>query len=303
MRGRTGDLVCAVGGSRRASSSRPTIAALVVAVAALAAGACSGGDDPSTVDAEGGAGGNRTLTVPDAAGALPLRPIPGLRQRVVGRGPTAAALVWEGSEDPSRNAIVFVHAWGRLPAMPFAYRGWIRHLTKREITVVFPIYQDVTTTPGEAAENAFQGIAAGLDEIDARRDTLVVAGHTTGGALAFDYAASAADLGGPRPRGVLAVYPGRNPGEERIEPADLSRIASGTRVAVVTGPGNPVVEGGRQARRLLTAVDHVPSALRRRHVARDERPDGPFRDDAAARRAFWRPLDGLIAQVRRETGE
>jgi len=186
---------------------------------------------------------------------LPPEEIPGVRQRLVGSGPDAAVLLWREGERPPREAIVYLHSW--LPLPPSAELRQERRYLRRGRSIVYPVYQDPDTPAGQVRRHAVAGIAAGLEAIGADPRTLVAIGATSGGALAFDYAALAPRLGLPRPRAVIGVHPGRNP-DGVIPPTDLSRIPPGTRLMAITSEDTRIPDGEAQARALLGGATRVP---------------------------------------------
>jgi acetyl esterase/lipase len=263
-----------------------TCTLLLSALAVLLSGCGGDGSRPGTTSAR-------------VEWTLPARPIPGLAQRLVGAGPRAAAILWPAGGAPPRDAIVFLHGW--LPSPPSTEGEWLRHLAGRGNSIVYPVYQTVPGRPEGFRADALAGIAAGLHALHADPARVVAIGRTTGGALAFDYAAVARARGLSVPRGVLAVFPGRNPGNGEVTAADLSRIPSRTRLAVIAGPGDSIPGGAAQARALLRGATRVPP--RRRHYLTPYFPPPSALVGAAtirrdARRAFWAPADRLIAAAR-----
>jgi acetyl esterase/lipase len=194
--------------------------------------------------------------------------------------------------------VVFLHGWGATE--PAFYRAWLEHLARRGSAVVYPRYQDsFVQPPRQALGNVLGALRLALARPGLRTDTLVVAGHSAGGALAADYAALARTAGLPPPRAIFAAYPGRRlpripDGLPEIPPR---RIAPGTRVlalgsrrdgVVGTGTARAIVRGATRAdARLVFVTD--PAA---------DDHNAPQRADAAARRTFWAPLDRLVARVR-----
>jgi hypothetical protein len=225
---------------------------------------------------------------------VPPRPIQGLHQRTVGNGTGAAVLLWNRGADPPRDVVIFLH--GALALPPFAYGEWIKHLARTGNTVIYPAYLGNPPKPSTFLPKVVSGVATGLRAVDADREALIAVGETTGGALAFDLAAVAAERGIPAPRGVLAAYPGRNPEVGEVKAADLSQIAPETRLRVVAGPGDPLPDGEAQARALLDEATNVPRKERRYLSA--PRGSVPSGRDPGSRQAFWLPLDRLIAEVR-----
>lgn len=87
--------------------------------------------------------------------------------------------------------------------------------------------------------------------IEAKPRTLVVAGHSAGGALAADYAAIARTAKLPVPVAVFSAYPGRTlPGVRvGIPEFDPGQIPAGPDVVALAGTDDTVV-GSRVARRI-----------------------------------------------------
>ena len=226
---------------------------------------------------------------------IPPRPIPGIRQRFVGSGVRGAMLLWDENAPPPRRAVVFLHGWQAKP--PWVYGDWLRHLVGEGNAIVYPVGEDRETKPAAILANTLAGIAVGLRAANADADVVAI-GHVTGGAIAFDYAATAEGRGLPAPRGVFAVYPARHPPSGEIPSADLSRISPSTLLEVVGGPGDPIPGGNAQARALLAAATRVPAERRSFLRAPYQRSPGPIPLSAAPRPSFWGPADRLIARAR-----
>ena len=136
--------------------------------------------------------------------------------------------------------------------------------------------------------NVLAGVRAALARIDEDPRSLVVAGHSAGGALAADYAVIARSVGLPVPLAVFSAYPGRRLPRLPfgIPELDPGRIPASTRVVALAGTRDRVV-GTRPARRLARL------AGARRALARDrEQPGrlGPPRPAARRRRRAARVL-------------
>ena len=194
--------------------------------------------------------------------------------------------------------VVFLHGWGAPD--PAFYRPWLEHLARRGSAVVYPRYQDsFVAPPRQALGNVLAALRIALARPGLDTSSLVVAGHSAGGALAADYAALASTAELPAPRAIFAVYPGRRlPRVPRGLPEIPPRlIPAGTRIEALasrddgivgTGTARAIVRGATRADARLVLVD-------------DEAVDdhqAPLRTDADARRAFWAPLDRLIETVR-----
>ena len=222
---------------------------------------------------------------------------PRLVTETVGRGVQQSAIIRPDVDGPL-PVVVFLHGWGAPD--PAFYRPWLEHLARRGNAVVYPRYQDsFVEPPRQALGNVLAALRIALARPGLDTSSLVVAGHSAGGALAADYAALAATSELPAPRAIFAVYPGRRlPRVPRGLPEIPPRlIPAGTRIEALasradgivgTGTARAIVRGAARADARLVLVD-------------DEAVDdhqAPLRTDADARRAFWAPLDRLIETVR-----
>jgi acetyl esterase/lipase len=215
-----------------------------------------------------------------------------------GEGPGRVTVIRPADSGGPLPLVLFLHGWGATE--PRFYLPWIEHLARAGNAVIFPRYQDsFAEPPPQVLGNAIVGVRTALDGIDAEPGSLVVAGHSAGGALAADYAAIARSVGLPEPRAVLSVYPGRAFRGVRfaIPAVDPGRIPRGTRLVVLTGADDRVVdprdaraiyEGAGAARRRFEVI-RAPGASD--HLA-------PQRATPLSRREFWRRLDRLIAAAR-----
>ena len=212
----------------------------------------------------------------------------------VGRGSQTATIV-RPDVDRRLPVVLFLHGWGA--TRPRFYRPWLDHLAREGNAVIYPRYQDsFVDEPAEVLGNALAGTRMALAAIDEQPGSLVVAGHSAGGALAADYAAIARTGGLPEPVAVFSAYPGRTLSRVRvgIPEIDPSRIPSSTEVVALAGTNDRVV-GQRVARRIARATGG------RLVVVDDPRVSdhlGPQRADAASRRTFWARLDALIRRAR-----
>jgi hypothetical protein len=230
-----------------------------------------------------------------------------LADRVEGPFGSGAAQVWLVLPDgPPRAVVVFGHGWKIAP--PLArfmwvdqFRPWLDHLAARGDAVVFPRYQ----VGGDANSGAARvidyrrGLATAFARLGRLHVPIVAAGYSFGASLAFYYAANARRWALQRPDAVDAVFPaGLIPG------ATLPPLGRGIRVLIEVGDADTVagppgalpfwswLRGQAPARKRYVVVASTPS-LAATHAA-------PKRANTAARRAFWRPLDTLVAAARRE---
>lgn len=234
-----------------------------------------------------------------ASGPAPTarRPPPALRRLVVGRGATAAVVLRPAGGPARRPGVLFLHGWGAVD--PATYGPWLRHLAAEGNAVIYPRYQLSALSPPSCAFGAMvAGVRAALARVPIAPGSLVVAGHSAGGALAADYAASARALGLPPARAVFAVYPGRSlrglpftlpvRGGGAIPPATRVVALAGARDAIVGSTTARAIAAARVRRRRLVVVRDPAAAD---HLA-------PQRAGVASRRAFWAPLDALIRRAR-----
>jgi len=224
--------------------------------------------------------------------------VPGASQLSVGSGPRGATIFRPSDPEPDAPVVVFLHGWGGVD--PAFYAPWIAHLVDRGATVVYPAYQEApfldTVSP---LPNTLVALRLAFERVPVARGRLAVVGHSAGGALAADYAASAHAAGLPAPAVVYSAYPGRSLRgiPLRIPMVSARNIAAGTRVVALAGADDQVV-GTRTARTIARTATRARATFR---LVRDPRVDdhrAPQRADAAARRTFWAPLDRLIAALR-----
>jgi acetyl esterase/lipase len=225
-----------------------------------------------------------------------------VRTTSVGEGARAVTILRPAGATEPLPAVIFLHGWGETRVSD--YGGWLRHLAREGSAVIFPRYQrDESSRPDRALESAVAGIRAALrKEVKIAPESVVVAGHSAGGALAADYAAAARREGLPPAQAVLAVYPGRAilgyPGG--IPAVDPDRIPRSTRIVALAGDADAVV-GTEPARALVESASRVPRSRRRLVIVRNDAVDDHYaaeRTGRAARQTFWRRLDRLIARAR-----
>jgi len=209
----------------------------------------------------------------------------------IGDGPAAVTIVRPEGLDDDVPLVLFLHGWGATD--PRTYRPWLEHLAREGNAVIYPRYQDsVAEPPAQVLGNVVLGVRAALRRLDEDPGSLVVAGHSAGGALAADYAAVARSVGLPPPRAVFAAYPGRRFAGARIGIPLAGAIPPGTEVLALRGADDRVVDQG--AAREIGARGRlvvVRTAGARDHLA-------PQRDDPVSRREFWDRLDALLADAR-----
>lgn len=242
----------------------------------------------------GGSPAPRTTQGPRPTSSLAFHPR-GARRVDVGRGPTGAAIFRPAEARDTGPIVVFLHGWFAVD--PRAYGAWIGHLVRGGATVIYPAYQEApfldTVTP---LANTLVALRLAFEAVPPTGRRLVVAGHSAGGALAADYAASAGAARLPAPAAVFSVYPGRalRGIPLRIPTVDAHNIPARTRVLVLAGAQDRVVGTGF-ARTIARTATQANATLR---IVRDRRVDShgaPQSSSPTARRTFWAPLDRLLA--------
>jgi acetyl esterase/lipase len=208
----------------------------------------------------------------------------------VGSG-TQAAEVWRGDGD-GRPVVVFLHGW--TVAHPDAYGAWKEHLVDEGADVVAPVYQEPpfndVRTP---LPNVIAAVRAALRRLPGHGPVLA-AGHSAGGSLSADLAASARGAGLPRIAAVYAAYPGRDLGLRGfLAGPSLAGVPAGTPVLVLASPFDRVVG-------TATARDIAAGARGALRVISDPvlgSHNAPLLDGERFRRTFWAPLDRLVREA------
>jgi pimeloyl-ACP methyl ester carboxylesterase len=119
----------------------------------------------------------------------------------------------EGMEEQPLPIVVFLHGYGVFN--PMVYGEWIRHLVRQGQAVIFPRYQEnrVVPRPHRFAEEAAEGILAGLEQLEERWGTLpnvpmMIVGHSYGGTTAANLVAEPDRYGLPPVGGIMMITPG-----------------------------------------------------------------------------------------------
>ena len=166
--------------------------------------------------------------------------------REVRRGGQGWWLFTPAAPRPARApVVVFCHGWSALD--PKIYRAWIDHIVRRGNIVIWPNYQASLLTPGgDFLPNAIAGIRAALADLHRGEagirpdlDRVAIVGHSAGGVLSAQIAASADAQGLPEFRAVMPVEPGdgSQDGRKRVSVphTDLSTMPGATKLLVVVG--------------------------------------------------------------------
>lgn len=188
-------------------------------------------------------------------------------KRAVGSFETPTIIFHAGPATSPRPVVIFLHAWGA--ANPQLYGGWIEHLARRGNLVLWPRFQDpnrVRIQDGMgnvllALKQAFVDLAG---DADARPDLsrVVVVGHLTGGIMAMNVAAMAAENNLPAPKLVMSLMAGgiaRDAKARGIMLADLSQIPAQTLMMTMIGDRDHL-PSDRVARLFLREATGVPAS-------------------------------------------
>ena len=133
--------------------------------------------------------------------------------------------------------VIFIPGSGAYDAS--AYLAWIEHVVQRGAVVIFPLIGNSGYTESDYGQAIREDVRNGLAALEIAGipidvERVAVVGHSLGGVLAIDYAASAAVYGLPIPSVVMSVAPGCSTADVACLNADLSMIPATTRVLVVT---------------------------------------------------------------------
>jgi len=204
-----------------------------------------------------------------------------------------------------RSVVVFLHGWKVAPTSPSypwvgQFRPWLDHLAEAGSAVVFPAYQLGGDAQSAARVSSLKvGLGEGFSYLDRPGLPVVVAGYSFGASLAFYYAADARRWRLPEPKAVDGIFPaGLIPG------APLPPMPAMVDVLLQVGDEDTVA--GRSGADAFWSWLIKRRGGRQRLVVVRSRP-GFAADHAApklssepARRAFWAPLDTLLARARAE---
>ena len=229
-----------------------------------------------------------------------------LGARIEGPFGRGSAQVWLlRPSGPPRSVVVFGHGWKVAPPSPAypwvrQFLPWLDHLVAEGNAVIFPRYQlGLGEGSGPELVYAFRrGLATGFARLGERRLPVVAVGYSYGASLALTYAANARRWHLPQPAAVDAVFPaGPIPG------APLPPLLRFVRVLIQVGDQDTEAgNGGAEAFWAWLSGHPAPAKryeLVRSHPGFAATHAAPKEATAAARAAFWAPLDGLIAVARR----
>jgi acetyl esterase/lipase len=157
--------------------------------------------------------------------------------------------------------VIFVPGSGTMDAD--VYLAWIEHLVQRGAVVLYSLYQNAGDSETEYRQALLDDVGSGLEaleregvQVDLTR--VAVVGHSLGGVLAVDYAASAGATALPVPTAVMSVVPGCLTEEVACLVADPSVIPATTRVLLVTAADDFDPTVPRAVERIWAGLEGLP---------------------------------------------
>jgi hypothetical protein len=224
------------------------------------------------------------------------------------RGPfgRGTSQVWVlAPTSPIRAVVVFGHGWKVAPpsaGYPWVgqFEPWLEHLLSGGSAVIFPRYQLGLGDPQDLERvRAFLiGARSGFARLGRPRVPVVAVGYSFGASLALTYAATYRAWNLPAPRAVMAIFPSGFVAGLPLPPLDPS-----IRVLIQVGDAD-VVAGASGAEEYWGWLADHPASRKQFEIVRSgpgftATHAAPKLATLAARRAFWAPLDRLIAEARR----
>jgi acetyl esterase/lipase len=129
--------------------------------------------------------------------------------------------------------------------------------------VIFSLYQNPGAREPEYRQAVLEDVRSGLEsleraEVSVDETRVAVVGHSIGGVLAVDYAASAAAAGLPVPTAVMGMAPGCLTEMVACLGADPGAIPATTRVLLVTESDDYDPTVPRAVERIWAGLEGVP---------------------------------------------
>ena len=208
-------------------------------------------------------------------------------------------------KSPIRAIVVFGHGWKNAPPSAGApwvgqFEPWLEHLLGGGSAVIFPRYQlGLGDLQDRSRVRAFLvGARTGFARLGRPLVPVVAVGYSFGASLALAYAATYRTWNLPPPRAVMAIFPAGLVAGFRLPPLDRS-----IRILIQVGDADTVAGTGGAAEYWSWLAAH-PASRKQYEIVRSApgfaaTHAAPKLATLAARRAFWAPLDRLIAEARR----
>lgn len=197
-----------------------------------------------------------------------------------------------------RSIVLFAHGWTAVDPNDW-HRVRFDHLCAEGSIVLFPRYQrDEYDSWQQAVDGFRRGVEIGFGRLGANRLPVVAAGYSLGGALVNYYAGNARAWKVPVPRSVLSIFP-----TTRVPGRSAGKPPASVRFVILAGDRDEVV-GTDGAKDFMRWLARHPAARKTYRLIRSSGTlvafhEAPKEMTAAATRAFWRPIDVLVAEARR----
>jgi acetyl esterase/lipase len=152
--------------------------------------------------------------------------------------------------------VIFAHSYTMRD--PAYYQAWIEHLVRHGSVVLYTEFQEDSEDYAVYRQNLLDDVRGSLSTLEREGVTIdpariAVVGHSVGGVLAVDYAASATVEDLPVPAVVMAVAPGCE-----CEVANLDAVPATTRLLLVLAADDSDPTGGGIVAPIWNGLSGVP---------------------------------------------
>ena len=197
-----------------------------------------------------------------------------------------------------RSIVLFAHGWTAVDPNDW-HRTRFDHLCAQGSIVLFPRYQrDEYESWQDSLDGFRRGVQIGFRRLGAIRLPVVAAGYSFGGALVNYYAGNSRRWKVPVPRSVLSIFP-----TTRVPGRSAGKPPASVRFLILAGDRDEVV-GTDGAKDFMAWLAGHPASRKTYRLVRSSGRlvafhEAPKEMTAAATRAFWLPIDVLVAEARR----
>jgi hypothetical protein len=198
---------------------------------------------------------------------------------------------------PARSIVLFAHGWTAVDPNDW-HRARFDHLCAQGNIVLFPRYQrDEYESWQDSVDGFRRGVQLGFRRLGTTHLPVVAAGYSFGGALVNYYAGNARRWKVAVPRSVLSIFP-----TTRIPGRPAGTPPASVRFVILAGDRDEVVGTGG-AKDFMKWLARHPASRKTYRLIRSRSGlvafhEAPKERTAAATRAFWRPIDVLVAEAR-----
>ena len=196
-----------------------------------------------------------------------------------------------------RSIVLFAHGWTAVDPDDW-HRARFDHLCAQGNIVLFPRYQrDEYESWQDSVDGFRRGVQLGFRRLGTTHLPVVAVGYSFGGALVNYYAGNARRWKVPVPRSVLSIFP-----TTRIPGRPAGTPPASVRFVILAGDRDEVVGTGG-AKDFIKWLARHPASRKTYRLIRSSGGlvafhEAPKEMTAAATRAFWRPIDVLVAAAR-----